>query len=198
MLRLRRPAVCLALAVAFYLIGTEFALEILALGWHARHGKTATLKSFYGGTYRVPVPTLWMAIVDDGGWDVGIHKTPGRIRAYLHDTDWAMMSFSIAPTYQSASEMRHVPPIVYSKTGMVFAEVASVSVMGQQLYCFEQKWEKGEIAELARKYGTVDLHCASESDKRGFSATYTGSPALVPKFYEVLQSVTREQTAARN
>ena len=197
MQRLRKLAIYLILPVGFYFVVTEFGCEILAFGWHARHGNTATLKSFHGGTFRVPVPSLWMAIVDDGGWSVGIHKKAGSVRSYLRKPEWAMMSFSVAPTYQTANEMRNVPPIVYSKTGMVFAEVASVSVAGQELYCFEQKWEKGKLAELTLRYGTVDLHCAPESDKRSFSATYTGSRNLMPEFYDVLRGVAREQAVAQ-
>lgn len=197
MKKLSKSAICVVLAVIFYFAATEFMLELLALGWHARHGMTAKLRGAGGKTYSVPVPMFWLASVDDGGWVVSLSRKPQRIRALLHDREWALMSFSVAPT-STASEIRQTAPALNSKLGLALNEVAAISVAGQDLHCFEQKFEKGKAAELSRIYGAVDLRCVPESDKRGFSATYIGSSGLVPEFYRVLRGVTLGQTAEQH
>ena len=64
---LRKPAICFLVVVLSCAVMNEFSEELLALGWHVRHGRIARLQSPDGKKYGVAVPIFWFARVDDGG-----------------------------------------------------------------------------------------------------------------------------------
>jgi hypothetical protein len=103
---LRTCAVCLLVLAMCYVAVHMFSIEILALGWHVIHGRTAHLRSSFCPQYDVNVPTLTAARLDESGWNLflfyrsmrqpmGNHR-PTRIREY--------------PAFVSWSRPLHVPP----------------------------------------------------------------------------------------
>src|ERR1051325_4764193 len=123
MRRHRKSVLFLLIVVVCYFTVTEFMLEVFALAWHVRHGSTARVKAYAGKAYSLQVPTFWWAQVDDGGWNITLMKKPGRVRARLHEPEWAMMSFSVSPTYSTAEEIGRAAPILKSK-GLSTTELA--------------------------------------------------------------------------
>ncbi len=189
--RWRKTAICLALAVLSYVIVIEFMPELFALGWHARHGRTAHLRSYDGRNYVVSVPALLFAELDDSGSALSIVKSSGRIRSAFMQPRWALMSFSLSPLYSTAEEMRTGSLLVDARLGTNTTEVANPSIAGEDMHCFERRWERGEAADLSRRFSLADITCVPSSNKRGFSASYQGSRALLPQFYAILNSVKR-------
>ena len=186
---LRACLLLLTILGVAYLLNIEFMPEMMAIGWHIRHGKTARLKSFGGKKYTIDVPAMWWANVDDGRWSVTLIKRTGRIGASLRQGEWATISFSVVPQYSTAEEIRQAAPILDRK-GFTSIEVSTVRIAGQDLHCFEQ--DSKRLAELARNPLVVDLYCVPLADKHQFSADYFGSRAFVPEFYRVLYTVKRE------
>jgi hypothetical protein len=167
--------------------------EILAVGWHVWHGGTTRLKQRDGTTYAIKVPTFWYAQLDDNSWDLSLIRLRGRIRSSLIQPDWAMMTFSVAPAQLTSEQVKKAAAALNTKAGVTTTTVANVSAAGQGLECFEQKWSRGDVAALTRDFPVVDLLCTLPADKRGFSATFTGSPTLVPQFYEVLNTMSEDR-----
>jgi len=186
--RFRKTAVCLALAVVSCLIGNQFLPECYALGWHVLHGRTAHLRSYDGRVYSVKVPVLLIASSDESGWELAVMRKPGDMRARLGDTEWAMMSLSVGPMYSTGEELQKSAPIMKEKLGVVISEAATFSVAGQDVHCFELSHN----AATVRNGPVVEIRCAPMSNKRGLSAFYMGSRALVPAFYVLLKDIRRD------
>ena len=159
MKRVRMIGVFMAVLALSYIAVREFMPEILALSWHVRHGRTAHLRSFNGGNYDVDVPMFSWVQADETGWALSVIKGTGRIRAAMHQPDWAMMSFSLVPSYSTAEELRAGAPLLRDK-GLTITETAMIPVAGLDLYCFEQKWTIGKVAEMTRGRDVADLKCA--------------------------------------
>src|ERR1035438_4528988 len=96
---LRTCAVCLLVLAMCYVAVHMFSIEILALGWHLIHGRTAHLRSSFCPQYDVNVPTLTAARLDESGWNLflfyrsmrqpmGNHR-PTRIREYPAFVSWS-------------------------------------------------------------------------------------------------------------
>jgi hypothetical protein len=178
----------LTLASVFCLV-KGFMPEILALGWHVRHGSTLQMKTLEGKKYSIDAPILFWPQADESGWDVALIKHPGPLRASFGQADWAIVSLSVARQHSTGEELRNRASALNTNAGLVLTEVASVKVAGQDLYCFDQRWEKGKNSELQVKAPAVELMCVPLSDKHSLSASYIGTRALLPVFYDVLHSV---------
>ncbi len=185
-----KVALCLAVLIV-PLLAKEFMPELCALGWHIGHGRTVRLKNWERQTYELEAPLLYWPRVNEINWDATLIRTSGPVRARLGQSDWAMMSFSVAHQYQTAEELRREASTLNDKAGLVLSEKATVAVAGQELYCFEQKWEKGRIAELSRSLPMVEIMCVPLSDKKSFNASYTGTRNYVPTVYTMLGSIKR-------
>jgi hypothetical protein len=182
-------AVCLLMLAICYLAIHVFPVEVLALGWHALHGRTAHLKSAFGPRYDVDVPILTMASLDDGGWNVSLISRSRRSLDGNHRPRWGSMTLSVSPASSTAEETRKSAQTLREKAGYIITEVAQLTVAGQELYCFEQTSERRKLPTYAGDVITVN--CLPPSDKPAFSATYVGSRTLLPQFYSVLSRVRR-------
>lgn len=129
--------------------------------------------------------------LDEMGWNATLLRRPGTVRAQFLHSDWAMMSFSAGYQYQTAEEIRRAATTFSKNAGLDLSHVATVNVAGQDLYCFEQRWEKGRMSELTRTLPMVEITCLPLSDKHSLSASYDGTRKYLPVFYNVLQSVKR-------
>lgn len=187
----QHKVVLLLSLLAFFFLGKEFMPEVFALGWHVRHGRTVRLRSFDGRKYVLDVPLLFWPQVDENGWNVVLIKRSGPLRASLGQTEFATLSFSVVNQYSTGEELREWASALNQNPGLVLTQVASVRVGGKDVYCFDQKWEKGKMPDLGRKFPMVEIMCVPLSDKRGFSSSYLGSSRFLPVFYDVLSTVKR-------
>ncbi len=186
--RLRKLGLCFTLGLLALVLADQFMGEFLALVWHVRHGKTARLQAYDGRKYAVEVPLLWLANADDNGWSVFMSKT-GSMRHPFRRRSWSTMSFSVSPMYNTAEELRRPRSPIQIKIGLKVTEIAAFTAAGQDVYCFDQQFTRDRLASPG--IATVNLECVPLSDKRFFSASYSGSPEFVPEFYGVLKSVRR-------
>jgi hypothetical protein len=180
-------AVFLLILAMCYVAVHMFSVEILALGWHVIHGRTAHLKSSFGPQYDVSVPMLMAARLDEGGWNLFLFYRPfiGANRP-----NWGSITLSVSPAYSTAEEVRKSAPILREKVGMITTEVAPIRVAGQDFYCFERTTGRNKLP--AWYVGdAVTVNCFPLADKRSFSATYMGSRKLLPDFYSLLSQVRR-------
>lgn len=187
----QRKVVLLLSLLALFFLGKEFMPEIFALGWHVRHGRTVRLRNLEGKKYVLDVPLLFWPQVDESGWDVALVKRTGPLRASLGQTEFAMLSFSVVNQYSTGEELRERASALNRNAGLALTQVANVRIGSEDLYCFDQKWEKGKMSELGRVFPMVEIMCVPSSDKRGLSASYMGTRGSLPVFYDVLHTVQR-------
>jgi hypothetical protein len=174
------------------LLANEFRCEIFAIGWHVGHGRTVQLKSVDNRhAYYFEAPLMYSPRLDEMSWDATLVRRPGPVRAQLLHSDWAMMSFSADYQYLTAEETRRAATTFSKNAGLDLTQIATLNVAGQDLYCFERRWEKGRMSELSRTMPMVDIMCVPLSDKHSLSASYDGTRKYLPDFYNVLQGVKR-------
>ena len=194
---IRKLGICVSLALTAYGVFHEFMPEILALGWHVRHGRTAHLQGSDGRRYRVDVPALWWAHED--GWNLSLVKTYGRGHSLTRRLDGAMatVEFDGGPVYFTAEKLRKIRSEADNKVVVYATEVSNLTTAGQTVYCVELRQADGASVEMASTI--VNMTCVPLSEKRFFTASYLGTRALIPEFYEVLKGVRRldESTQGR-
>jgi hypothetical protein len=184
--RMHKQVVCLLGCALIVAMSVEFFPEVWGFGWHTFHGIRTTLKSPFGKKYSIRTPLMIPAWLDDSGWELRVLSRPGILRSRLGDRSFAMMGFSLSPMQITAEEMARTAPVFERKFGIQTSKVAVIPAAGEELQCFNRSDPALPLGEIA------DITCVPSSDKHGFSASFLGSSDLLPKFYEILRTVRRE------
>lgn len=197
----RRRAVTLALVLLVCGLTMEFFPETLALLWHIRHGRIATL-STNAGKFEIPVPTWWF------GRDIGdpsslmLVTVSGRFRGmHLKKAGWGSAVFSGSRWSLSAAEKQKIMSqldagqqkiISQSDARMdaqmddLFGPTKSISILsiaGQPTGCIER---------MNPRFDLVLVDCEPEAPIPGLSVLFSGHPSSVPEFLRLLQLVRKK------
>jgi len=75
------------------------------------------------------------------------------------------------------------------KFGLQITALQTIPIPGQPTSCFQQKWTRKQMSEWAKATGETEVFCVPDVDKRGLTADFMGSPALLPCFFDMLRTV---------
>ena len=194
----RRRAVTLALFLLVCGLTMEFFPETLALLWHIRHGRVATL-STNAGKFEIPVPTWWF------GSDIGdpsslmLVTASGRFRGmYLKQPRWGSAVFSETRRSLSEAEKQKIMSRLDAGQRKILSQsaaqmddlfgpsksISKLSIAGQLTECFER------INPRFANFVLVD--CGPEVPVPGLSVLFSGHLSSVPDFLRLLQLVRKK------
>jgi hypothetical protein len=153
-----------------------FLPESLALIWHIQHGRNANI-----GKYAIPVPILWVAREDQGTRDLIVVGMAGRFRgAYLRNSEWGMMDFSMASKAVAAEPAKAVA-LISKGRGTQGTVIGTFHAGDQQTVCIERT--RSSFSDQ------TEINCSPASDNVGLSATYIGSAKSVDVFFHTLEGI---------
>jgi len=198
----RRRAVAIALVLLVCGLTMEFLPECLALLWHIRHGRIATLSN-NAGKFDIPVPAWWF------GMDIGdpsslmLVTASGRFRGmYLKKPRWGSAVFSGRRWSLSEAEKLKITSQLdvqrqesFSKSNArmdaqmdsLFGSrksISKLSLAGQATECFERMSPR--FADF------VMIECEPQAPIAGLSVLFSGHPSSVQDFLQLLQLVRKK------
>lgn len=203
---LRRMSRRRAVAVALFLLACgltmEFFPETLALLWHIRHGRIATLSN-NAGKFEIPVPTWWFSRDIGDPSSLMLVTASGRFRGvYLRRAKWGSAVFSGRRWVPSEAEKQKIMAQLDAEHQKSFSRsnaeidarmddlfgpsksISKLSIAGQCSECFERVSPR--FANL------VLVDCEPEAPTLGLSVLFSGHPSSVPEFLALLQLVRKK------
>lgn len=194
------------MAVALFLLvcglTMEFFPETLALLWHIRHGRTATLSN-NAGKFEIPVPTWWFARHISDPSSLMLMTGSGRFRGvYLQGAKWGSAVFSGTRWSLSEAEKQKIMSKLDAQHQKNFSQsnaemdarmddlfgpsksISKLSIAGQRSECFERV--------SLRFTNLVLVDCEPEAPTQGLSVLFSGHPSSVPEFLELLRLVRKK------
>jgi len=134
----RHDATVLGLVLLSCALFMEFIPEAMALAWHIRYGRTATISNGVWGTYEIPVPMLWSGSHDFGAAELHLITFPGRFRAlYLAAVGESVsvsFAFRVTPGADAQKNMWRVDQLLNTNT-----TGSNRTIAGQPTTCFERR-----------------------------------------------------------
>jgi hypothetical protein len=183
-----KGAIYLLGVFVFSWLAAGFAPEIGGLAWHLWNGSKAKI-----GSYVMPVPLLSWALYSDDHARIAVVTSPGEIRSsHFGSRDWAFMDFSTSlQPHSTEGDILRDASVMEQKAGLKIVALQKLSLAGQQTTCSRWNWTWNKTPEWAKATGLIEVECVPDVDKTGFRASFSGSPALLPRFFDMLRAVTK-------
>jgi len=198
----RRRAVAIALVLLVCGLTMEFLPECMALLWHIRYGRIATLSN-NAGEFEIPVPAWWFGRDTGDPSSLTLVTASGRFRGvYLKRPRWGSAVFSGTRWSLSEAEKQKIMSKLSARQQDSFSRsnaemdarmddffgsskfLSKLSVAGQPTECFERI--NPRFANL------VLVDCEPEAPLAGLSVLFSGHPSSVQDFLQLLQLVRKK------